>query len=324
MDVVFMLPGQGSQFPGMGQALYEHENAFRDCVDEFFEAYGEGAEELERLWRQGDRRDLARAEVAQPLLFAVTLATSRALLAARPHLRPVLVGHSVGELAAATLAGVMSIDLAAALIRRRAELLREDPAGGMVGCRAEPHEVMRHLQEHAVEGVIGADNGPGQCVVSLAEAQVARAVEVLREAGIACMRVPSTRPFHSPLMAASARSLGDFLATRADELRGPDRPLVSAFSGVPVTAGHARDPYFWTAQMALPVRFRQALRGLDRPGLLFVETGPGATLSTAARTLRHVAAGSSRVLGTQPGASSGISSWTAVRDELSSSLPVPR
>lgn len=313
-----MLPGQGSQFPGMGQRIFDGDRTFRSSVEEFFHAYGDDAAELDRLWREGTRKDLARGEIAQPLLFALTFATSRALLAAVPGLDPVLIGHSVGELAAATVAGVFPLELAAAVIRRRAELLREGPAGGMVGVRGEPEEVLRQLSQHRVEGVIGADNGPSQCVVSLAEAEVGRAVAVLRGAGMPCMRVPSTQPFHSPLLAGLARQLGDFLAARAGQLRPPQCALVSSFAPGPVEAIQALDPHFWTVQMAEPVRFREALHALDAPGALYVEAGPGTTLSVAAAGLPHVAAGSSRVVATQAGPSSDLESWVAAVGQIRS------
>jgi [acyl-carrier-protein] S-malonyltransferase len=317
VTVVLMLPGQGSQYRAMGAFLYDSQARFRTAMDDFFDAYGEGSTELVRLWHEGSRAQLAHGCIAQPLLFAVTYATARTLLDPHPLLPVVLLGHSVGELAAATVAGVFDLALAAAVLRERADLLRQAPPGGLVGCRAEPQEVRRRLRTAGLDAVIAADNAPGQCVVSGGQEELEQVVRVLREGGVACMRVPATEPFHSPLLAPAARRLGDFLAQRADRLRAPRRPLLSAFSGGWVGAKEATDPYFWTRQMAEPVRFRQALRQLDAPATLYLEAGPGTTLAMAATTLGPVATGAARVLSTMPTAGSAPASWLSATEALS-------
>lgn len=324
MTVVLMLPGQGSQFVGMGHHLNEHSPVFRLEMERFFGAYGDGAAQLRHLWLKGTRSDLARAEVAQPLLYAVCLAAARAMISTTPGLKPVLIGHSVGELAAATLAGVLTPELGADLMRRRVELLADAPHGGMVGCRGEPDRVLDIMKRNGIMAVLGADNAPGQCVVSLGEAEIAHCVRALRDEGVACMRVPSTKPFHSPLLAPAGRALGEHLAERQEELRPPALRLISAFSAGPVGHRQALDPFFWSDQMAAPVRFRQALSTLDVPGAIFVEVGPGSTLGMAAEHLQNVAAGSSRVLTPLASPRSNAETWDAAVQEVKSSGSVLR
>ncbi|WP_410634902.1 acyltransferase domain-containing protein [Amycolatopsis sp. cmx-4-83] len=314
--VVFMLPGQGSQFVGMGAFLYESDSAFRSAFDEFLHAYGPGAAELRRVWLHGTRDDMARGAAAQPLLFAVGYATGRLLLERVGDAPSVLIGHSVGELAAAVLAGVFDVEIAGELLRVRADLLSRAPAGGMIACRAPREAVEACLASVGQAAVIGAENAVDQCVVSAAASALEELISGLRSAGIACMRVAATEPFHSPLLAGAAERLGDVLYRHRDRIRPPGRALVSAYSGDWVTASVTGDPRFWTRQMAEPVQFRRALSRVDRAGALYVEAGPGLMLSGAARGLAHVRDGRSRTLAAMPSRTGEAVAWQTALDAV--------
>ncbi|MGL5828730.1 MAG: acyltransferase domain-containing protein, partial [Angustibacter sp.] len=218
MKIVLMIPGQGSQYPGMGQSIYAAEPVFRSALEDFLTAYGPGRDELRAAWQSGARTDLAPGHIAQPLLFGLGYATAETLRHQLIDHELVLLGHSVGELAAATVAGVFELPLAAELMRIRASALRTAPPGGMVGVRANPELVQRLLGAAGLSRVIGAINAPEQCVVSAAESELAPIIATLRAAEISCMKIPANQPFHSPLMAPCAQEQRYFLRGRVAEL----------------------------------------------------------------------------------------------------------
>lgn len=294
--VALLFPGQGAQQPGMAAGLYEADAAFRARLDEVFALWGAEGEELRRDWLAARPAvpldDLRRS---QPLLFAVGWALGRTVLdwGVRPA---VLLGHSVGEVVAAVLAGVLTLPEGAALLADRVRHLAEAPPGGMVAVAASEEQVLPLL---APGVVVGAVNGPRQVVVAGAEDPLARTEQALLEGGLRFRRARTTSAFHSPVVAeAGARSLPLLRTTR---LRPPQIPLVSGYTGDFLTDRQSVDPEFWSGQPAAQVRCADALDVLLASGpYVLVEAGPGQSLTMLAKRHRAVGPGGSTALALLP------------------------
>ncbi len=293
-SVALMFPGQGAQHVAMAAGLYGRDAAFTATMDEVFARLGPRGRELRSDWLgRGGAADARFDDVtrAQPLLYAVGCALGRSLL--ELGVRPgALIGHSVGEMVAATLSGVLDLADGVELMLDRMDTLAASPAGSMLAVAASAAELEPYLRG---EVVVGAVNAPRQTLLAGPAAELARVRADLAGAGITCREARSRQAFHSPVMAPFVAE-----AHRAWEgvpLRAPRIPVYSARLGAPLTAGHARDPRFWAAQPAEPVLFWPALDRLlaDRDALL-VEAGPGQGLSTLARRHPAVLAGRAAVL----------------------------
>jgi [acyl-carrier-protein] S-malonyltransferase len=294
--VALLFPGQGAQQPGMAVGLYRADPAFAAHVDRVLGLWGAEGRAVRRDWLAADPvvplDDLRRA---QPLLFAVDWALGRTVLdwGVRPD---ALLGHSVGEVAAAALAGVFDLDDAAAVMADRIRHLADTPPGGMLAVAAPPAEVEPLLGS---EVVIGAVNGPRQVVVAGAREPLAAARERLRGAGFVCRQARTLSAFHSPVVAhASALSLPLLQNLR---LREPTLPLYSGYTADLLSADQAVDPEFWAGQPAAPVFFAAALdRVLAAGPTLLIEAGPGQGLTMLAKRHRAVAAGASAAVALLP------------------------
>jgi acyl transferase domain-containing protein len=312
-----MLPGQGSQFGAMGAPLYDADPRFRQALDDFFDAFGAGAQRLRQVWRHGSPQELEQGTFAQPLLFGVNYAAGTVWLDDLKGADVTLIGHSVGELAAATLAGVFDLELAGALLNERVRLLEEAPRGGMIACREAEAGVQEHLDALGGQAVIAAENADNQCVVSCTEEDLPDTVRGLGARGVPCMRAAATEPFHSPLLAPAALEFEEFLTRREQELSPAKSPMVSAYSAQRVSDRNAEPARFWTHQMAEKVFFWQAITShFGFSPHTFVEIGPGTVLSMAARRLPSVRDGCSKVVTTMPRHRREVEQWNSARRKV--------
>jgi [acyl-carrier-protein] S-malonyltransferase len=294
--VAFVFPGQGSQYVGMGKALYEASETARHVFQRADEILGFA---LTRMCFEGPERDLNDTINAQPAILTVSVACLNAMRERWHAMGQVVApryvaGHSLGEFTALVAADVIDFDTALVLVRERGRLMKENGTerpGGMLAVLGLDRDVLEGVVADAgVMGVItlANANSPGQMVLSGEAPALERAAELARARGAAkVVRLPISIASHSPLMARAAAQFGEIVARLP--LRQPRIPVVANITGQILTsaddirkelADHILKPVQWTSSVVEMV---------TRGSAGFLEIGPGQVLSGLIRRISHEA-----------------------------------
>jgi acyl transferase domain-containing protein len=319
-QVAFVFTGQGAQRRGMGQRLHEAYPAFADAFDAvcaeldarlhlgqpLADVIGTGREAVAGTGREavagtgrkeagkpgggGPAADLLDETVwTQAALFAVEVALFRLLESwgVRPD---AVAGHSIGELAAAYVAGVWSLPGACTMVAARGSLMQALPRGGMMVAVEAGEDEVRRVLAGFPGAVVAAVNGPRAVVISGAEPAVAGAAGEFAASGTRTRRLCVSHAFHSPLMDPMLAEFAE--VTRSVAYHRPGIPLVSALTGTLVTT-EAADPAYWVRHVRETVRFADAVAALRAAGVrTFLEVGPDGVLSSIRTQGRAIGVGS--------------------------------
>lgn len=284
--LALLFPGQGAQYAGMGSGLYAALPEFRDALDAALAAFApHTAFDLKALLFGDDAAALQPTAVTQPATFCVEYALAQWWL--QRGLQPsVLIGHSVGEFVAAVLAGVFSLEDAAALVALRGQLMQAQPPGAMLSVRLSASALQPYLND---ELDLAGENGPQASVVAGSFEAIGRLQARLDADGLVSRPLQTSHAFHSAMMDAAIAPFE--AAVRRVARHAPQRTLISTRTGQVLSAEQATDPVYWARHLRETVRFSSAVQTAlgAQPGLVGIECGPRGSLSPLVR--QHTRAG---------------------------------
>ena len=285
--VTFLFPGQGSQHIRMGRELYKEEPAFRLEIDACAELLrphlgidirtllfpgSEAENEAEELLRN--------TQYTQPAIFVVSYALAKLWMSL--GVRPAMaLGHSIGELVAACLAEVFSLEDALRAVAERGRLIQSMPGGAMLAVMC-PAEQVEPLLPQSLS--IAAINMPTACVASGPREDIATLERQLAEKGISSTPLHTSHAFHSGMLEPAVAPFVTVM--RGIKLKPPQLPYISNVTGEWITDTQATDPNYWGMHMRAPVLFHKGLVCIQDQGPTnYLEVGPGRSLSALARSL---------------------------------------
>ncbi|HEV2962449.1 MAG TPA: amino acid adenylation domain-containing protein [Candidatus Angelobacter sp.] len=285
--VVFMFPGGGTQYPGMGQEIYQCEQIFRENFDKCTELLKPILGRDLRTLLHGDAREaesaaaeLVRPSFALPAIFATEYAMAQLFMSwgIKPES---MIGHSLGEYTAACLAGVFSLTDALALVTLRGKLIETLPPGAMLSV---------YLGEAAITALglsdvcIAAINGPDNCVISGRKDAIEHAAAILESSSIEFRRLHIEAAGHSYMIDSILDEFRSFLGRL--HLSAPQIPFISNLTGIWITSEQAVSPDYWVRHFRQTIRFADgASELLKQPNIVFAELGPGHALGSLMRVL---------------------------------------
>jgi len=283
--IVFLFGGQGTQYVNMGLNLYRDEPPFRAIVDDCCEYLKPhlGRDLRELIFpKSGDEKtaqiSLQDTLYTQPSIFVIEYALARFWqgLGIEPAM---MVGHSIGEFVAATLAGVWKLEDALSIVALRGRLMQKLPRGSMMAVNKGADSIAKVLPE-ALQ--IASNNSRSLCVVSGPEEDVREFQKQLEAENIVCRHLHTSHAFHSRMMEPIIEPLRE--AISKIKLHAPERQFVSTVTGRPITDAEATDPAYWASHARKTVEFGKAIQYVEDQGYdLFLECGPRSTMCSLVR-----------------------------------------
>jgi acyl transferase domain-containing protein/acyl carrier protein len=283
--IVFMFPGQGTQYVNMALELYRCEQEFRQQIDLCSEILRPHLGlDLRRILYPEEKevetagKQLEQTRLAQPALFVIELALARLWMSwgIQPQ---AMIGHSIGEYVAAHLAGVISLEDALFLVAARGRLMQQMPGGAMLAVPLSEQEVLPRLNGGPS---LAAVNSSRQCIISGQEEEVDAFAQQLLSENIVSRRLPISYAFHSKMMEPVLEVFAEEI--KRVKLHSPQIPYLSNVTGTWITASEATDPDYWVMHLRQTVRFADGIREATREtDTLLLEVGPGSTLCKLVR-----------------------------------------
>ncbi|WP_103667734.1 type I polyketide synthase [Pseudanabaena sp. BC1403] len=283
--VIFMFSGQGSQYVNMARGLYTSESTFREecdrCLTILLEQHNLDLRSIlfndftKDVNQPSASEQLMQTEIAQPALFTIEYALAKLWISwgVKPQS---MIGHSIGEYAAACLAGVFSLADALSLVAVRGQLMQKQKTGAMLSVNLSAQDVQPFLSEHLF---LAVSNSPSLSVVSGTMEAVLALQSQLSTQGIISRLLHTSHAFHSPMMEEAIAPFVEHL--RGITLSPPQIPFISNVTGTWITASSATDPLYWAEHLRQPVKFSQGIAELlTNSEAIFLEVGAGRTLST--------------------------------------------
>jgi acyl transferase domain-containing protein/aryl carrier-like protein len=281
--IVFMFSGLGTEYVNMGLELYRTESIFREEINRCFEILKTIMDyDLKEILYPSNlhlhqQPDIKQFEAAQLILFVFEYALAKLLI--KWGIEPqAMIGYSFGEYVAASIAGVLSLEEALKLVVFRGRLIQHLPRGAMLSVPLTKEQV-KPLLNNLLS--LAIDNGES-CIIAGLEREIGAFEKKMKENHYMCMRLPNAYALHSKLMEPIKK---DFLEKlRQIPLSEPKIPYISNVTGYWITAEQALDPGYWATHLQQTVRFSQGIKELLKmEGAVFLEVGPGRTLSSYVR-----------------------------------------
>lgn len=283
--IYFMFSGQGSQYQGMGKMLYDAANIYpiaklyKQHVDQIFDLLSdaERAEFFEVILGESTSVLINQTKYSQFALFVTEYAMTKVLLAL--GMKPgALVGHSIGEIVAATLAGVWSLADGVKIVRMRGDLMQAQAQGVMLAVMAD----VQTIQPLLIEGVwIALCNTTCKCVVGGTDQAISLFEQCLEKVNIQATRVKTSHAFHTPMMREAAQSFKEYLAHIT--MQAPTYPILSNVTGKYVENEQITTQEYWAKHIEETIKFEENLEYImAEKGCIGIEVGPGRTLSSFA------------------------------------------
>ena len=280
---VWLYPGQGSQYPGMCADLYQSEPAFKDAIDECTAIFNPLLDtDLCELLFDSENTEadalLAQTSITQPALFSVEYALSK-MLASWGLAPTAVVGHSIGEFAAAVQCGVMDFKSAAVAVFHRGRLMQSMTKGDMYSVLL-PADLLADKLPFGLE--IAVINEPSSCVVSGPSELLSAFAKALTLEGVDGTLVNTSHAFHSAMMDEAAGEFEDIMSGFA--LHPPSIPMTSNVTGGWISDRQAMSPSYWASQIRSTVKFSDCVSTVSElRDVAFLEVGPGRTLASLVR-----------------------------------------
>jgi len=274
-QVVFMFPGQGAQYPKMCLALYESDLVFAKVIDECcLIASKTSGINLKHALFSADQHEIDRTEIAQPLLFITEYALAQVWIS-KGFKPDAMIGHSLGEITAACLAGVFSLNDAIHLVCERGRMMQSLPEGDMLAVKISEADAQTYLSSDlSLAGI----NGDCQCVFSGSK----KAIDALILSFPDAQRLNTSHAFHSQMQLPMVDAFTALLDSLS--LSSPHLAWVSNMTGDWVTIEQAQSTQYWLDHILNPVRFSDGVACLQSAGYrIFLECGPGNVLTNLVR-----------------------------------------